>query len=95
MKQRIDMKTPTGERDQLIEDLRNVDKHIGDTELLNIMFKLVNKAADMLTSDSRVPLTENEILTLSRPLKGIYTNISHGDVLRFVSSIEAHHGINL
>ena len=40
-------------RGALIKELRNADAYIGVENLVNILFKLVNKAADMLEADAQ------------------------------------------
>jgi hypothetical protein len=40
-------------RTELITRLRNADQHIGTPELINVMFRLANEAADMLKADAQ------------------------------------------
>jgi hypothetical protein len=50
--QMMEQPRPTCERDELIARLRNACHHMGTPELINVIFRLANEAADMLEADA-------------------------------------------
>jgi ABC-type uncharacterized transport system ATPase subunit len=78
-------------RTELIARLRNADQHIGDPQMLNIAFRLMGEAADLLSEEPMQPLTDEQI----EACYGVAHSTAQGQPLAYVfaRTIEQAHGI--